>query len=226
MVFSINRKVIFLFLMIAVLSTLACVGAADNSTEDVLQDSPMLYVDSAIAENGNGSEMSPFSSISSAVDNAGNNSHLILKNGIYKGSSNTGIVIDKDLTIESFDGGATIDGENRNAFFKVNSGCRLVLNNIRFANAYTNDYIQLGAINNKGNLTVMNSSFIKMNTVMGAIYNEGELCIQNSKMSDSTSKNMAQLITNIGNCTIINSKYCIIHMRPPALKTASTTSTL
>ena len=81
----------------------------------------MLYVDSTVDENGNGSEMSPFSSISVAVDNAGNNSHVILKKGIYKGSSNTGIVIDKDLTIESFDGGVTIDGENKNAFFKINS---------------------------------------------------------------------------------------------------------
>ena len=206
MAFSINGKFIFSFLMIVVLSTLACVGAADNSTGDVLQDNQMLYVDSTIEENGDGSEMSPFSSISLAVDSATNNSHVILKNGIYKGSSNTGIVIDKDLTIESPDGGATIDGENRNAFFKINSGCRLTLNNIRFANAYANDYIQLGAINNKGNLTITNSSFVKMNTVMGAIYNEGELCIQNSKMSDSTSKNMAQLITNIGNCSIINSK--------------------
>ena len=193
-------------MIFVVISTLACVSAVDNSTVDMQQDNQMLYVDSTVGENGNGSEMSPFSSISVAVDSAGNNSHVILKNGIYKGSSNTGIVIDKDLTIESFDGGVTIDGENKNAFFKINSGCRLILNNIKFANAYAKDYIQLGAINNKGNLTIINSSFIKMNTVMGAIYNEGELCIQNSKMSDSTSKNMAQLITNIGNCTIINSQ--------------------
>ena len=151
-------------MIFVVISTLACVSAVDNSTVDMQQDNQMLYVDSTVGENGNGSEMSPFSSISVAVDSAGNNSHVILKNGIYKGSSNTGIVIDKDLTIESFDGGVTIDGENKNAFFKINSGCRLILNNIKFANAYAKDYIQLGAINNKGNLTIINSSFIKMYT--------------------------------------------------------------
>ena len=144
-------------MIFVVISTLACVSAVDNSTVDMQQDNQMLYVDSTVGENGNGSEMSPFSSISVAVDSAGNNSHVILKNGIYKGSSNTGIVINKDLTIESFDGGVTIDGENKNAFFKINSGCRLILNNIKFANAYAKDCIQLGAINNKGNLTVINS---------------------------------------------------------------------
>ena len=62
--------------MIVVLSTLACVGAADNSTGDMLHDNQMLYVDSMIEENGDGSEMSPFSSISLAVDSATNNSLL------------------------------------------------------------------------------------------------------------------------------------------------------
>lgn len=85
MVFLINKKFIFSFLMIfVVISTLACVSAVDNSTVDMQQDNQMLYVDSTVDENGNGSEMSPFSSISVAVDNAGNNSHVILKKGIYK----------------------------------------------------------------------------------------------------------------------------------------------
>ena len=71
-------------MIFVVISTLACVSAVDNSTVDMQQDNQMLYVDSTVGENGNGSEMSPFSSISVAVDSAGNNSHVILKNGIIK----------------------------------------------------------------------------------------------------------------------------------------------
>lgn len=173
---------------------------------DAQQVNHIVHVANGISGNANGSESSPFSSIGDAVLNAQNKSCIILEDGIYKGSSNTGIVIDKDLTIKSNSGTATIDGENKFSFFNIKQGCNLVLINIRFANSNVNDYNQMSAICNRGNLTVINSTFTKMNTMMGAIYNEGDLTVINSKMSDSSSKNMAQLITNIGNCTIINSK--------------------
>ena len=101
MVFLINKKFIFSFLMIfVVISTLACVSAVDNSTVDMQQDNQMLYVDSTVDENGNGSEMSPFSSISVAVDNAGNNSHVILKKSATFGNMDVSDIVylctDKD----------------------------------------------------------------------------------------------------------------------------------
>ena len=183
----------------------------DNLTDetvlaDVAQDTSVVYVDLNAGGNGNGSENSPFSSISEAISDANNNSRIVLKDGVYKGVSNTGLNIDKNLIIESASNGVTIDGENKYIFFSVKHSSNLVLNNIKFVNGYTNDYAQLSAINNRGNLTIVNSSFSKMNTVMGAIFNEGTLTIKDSKMSDSVSKNMAQLITNIGGCYIFGSQ--------------------
>ena len=207
----------------------------DNLTDetvlaDVAQDTSVVYVDLNAGGNGNGSENSPFSSISEAISDANNNSRIVLKDGVYKGVSNTGLNIDKNLIIESASNGVTIDGENKYIFFSVKHSSNLVLNNIKFVNGYTNDYAQLSAINNRGNLTIVNSSFSKMNTVMGAIFNEGTLTIKDSKMSDSVSKNMAQLITNIGGCyifgsQILNNPYATSGVENGVvLKTASTTS--
>ena len=214
MVFLIfNNKIILAFLIfLALVSSMAIVSAGGNNlTEDVVladvgHDNSIVYVDSNAGSSGNGSENSPFSSISEAISGAGNNSRIILKDGVYNGVSNTGLNVDKNLIIESASNGVTIDGESKYAFFNVRYSSNLVLNNIKFVNGYTNDYSQLSAISNKGNLTIANSSFSKMNTIMGAIFNEGTLTIVDSKMSDSVSKNMAQLITNIGSCYISGSQ--------------------
>ena len=214
MVFLIfNNKIILAFLIfLALVSSMAIVSAGGNNlTEDAVladggHDNSIVYVDSNAGSSGNGSENSPFSSISEAISGAGNNSRIILKDGVYKGVSNTGLNVDKNLIIESASNGVTIDGESKYAFFNVKDSSNLVLNNIKFVNGYTNDYSQLSAISNKGNLTIANSSFSKMNTVMGVIFNEGTLTITDSKISDSVSKNMAQLITNIGNCYISGSQ--------------------
>lgn len=158
-------------------------------------------------EEGIGSLESPFLSINRAVDLADDNSRIILNSGTYSGNSNTNIIINKNLTIESQYGDVTINGENKNFFFKINKGSSLTLNNIRFINGYTNSFSQLGVINNQGQLFIANSSFSNMNSLMSTIYNEGNLIIDNTIISNSKSENMAKSITNIGECTICNSKF-------------------
>ena len=110
------------------------------------------------------------------------------------------------MTIEA-QSKATINGENKYWFFKVNPGSSLILNNINFVNGKTNSYIQLGVINNAGKLAVNNSSFNTMNTLMGTFFNEGTLVVNNTNVVNSHSSNMAQIITNIGDCTVENSKF-------------------
>ena len=92
----------------------------DNYALDELSNDADLYVSNeGDDDKGNGSFESPFNSINHAVNVANNNSKIILKDGVYKGNSNTNIIIDKSLTIESISG-ATIDGGNTNFFFRVN----------------------------------------------------------------------------------------------------------
>lgn len=191
------------------------VSAQDNDTfinanqenESIFQDEIEIYVSNdGDDEFGNGSSQSPFSSIGYAVGAANNNSRIILKDGVYKGNVNTNIVIDKTLTIEaSCD--ATINGEGKNFFFRINKGSSLTLNNIKFINGFTDSFSQLAVISNQGNLVVNSSSFTSMNCVMSAFFNEGSLIIDNTEISKVKSANMAQAVTNIGTCTISNSKF-------------------
>ena len=155
---------------------------------------------------GNGSYDSPYSSISYAIGMSSNNSEIILMDGNYKGNLNTNIYVNKDVTINANSNRVTIDGESKNFFFKIAEGSSVVLNNIKFINGYTDSYLQLGVINNQGKLLINNSSFDSMKTVMSTFFNEGELIIDNTQITNSKSQNLAHVLTNLGDCTISNSK--------------------
>lgn len=206
-----NKKITLVLLILTVmLSSMMVVSANDDNTTFIEHnDEPNineLYVSpDGSDEDGIGSNESPFQSIKHAVNTAGNNSKIILKQGTYSGSSNTNININKYLTIETL-GDVTLNGEGKNYFFNINKDSSLILNNIKFTNGYTDSYSQLGIIKNQGKLLVGNSSFSNMNSLMSAFYNEGELTIDNTIVSNSKSKNIAKSITNLGDCTISNSK--------------------
>lgn len=157
---------------------------------------------------GNGTYESPFSSIGFAVNIADDNSRIIIKDGTYKGTSNTGVTINKNLIIEAESPGkVSINGENKYWFFKVNSGSSVVLNNLKFVNGRVDSYTQLAVIYNAGDLLVNNSSLNNMRTVMGTFFNEGTLILDNTNVTNSYSSNMAQILTNVENATVMNSKF-------------------
>lgn len=213
-----NRKGIFMLAILAVfLSSMMAVSAEGNLADaesnvtdyDSLHDGGLeIYVSPEGDDDaGDGSSGSPFSSISRAIDISKENSVIILKDGVYKGNLNTNIVVNKDVTIKTSSDGVTIDGENKNAFFKVNSGYSLVLDNIRFVNGFTDSLSQLAVINNQGNLFISNSSFTTMKNQMSTFFNEGNLTLDSLVVSASSSNNMAQIITNLGDCTVSNSQF-------------------
>lgn len=175
----------------------------DDSVEEIHEYYVSVEGDDFV---GQGTSESPFSSIGFAVSVANNNSKIIVKDGTYKGTSNTGISINKYLTIEA-QSKATINGENKYWFFKVNPSSSLILNNINFVNGKTDSYGQLAVMNNAGELIVTNSSFNTMRTLMGTFFNEGKLTVNNTSVINSYSSNMAQIITNVGECTVENSKF-------------------
>ena len=211
MLLILKKKItLVLLLLTIVLSSMMVVSANDDNTTFIEPNEELnineLYVSPDGSDSdGTGNEDSPFQSIAHAVAIAGNNSKIILKDGTYSGSSNTNININKYLTIET-SGDVTLNGESKNYFFKISRDSSLTLNNIKFINGYTDSYSQLGIIKNQGKLLVNNSSFNKMSSLMSTFYNEGELTIENSIISNSKSENIAKSITNLGDCTISNSK--------------------
>ncbi len=211
MLLILNKKITIVLLILTVmLSSLMVVSANDDNAtfiepNDELNINELYVSPNGSDEEGIGSDDSPFKTINHAVNAADNNSKIILKQGSYSGSSNTNININKYLTIETV-GDVTLNGEDKNYFFNINKDSSLILNNIKFVNGYTDSYSQLGVIKNQGKLLVNNSSFNRMNSLMSTFYNEGELIIDNSIISNSKSKNIAKSITNLGDCTISNSK--------------------
>lgn len=202
-----KRFIPILVVFIILLSSMMAVSANDgNVTSDEGVHQTVYVSPDGDDQWGNGSSDAPYLSIGYAVESASNNSRIILMDGVYKGDLNTKIIINKNVIIESNSSGVTINGEKKNYFFNVNKDSSLVLNNIRFINGYTDSYLQLGVINNQGKLLVNNSSFKSMETVMSTFFNEGELIMDNVDVSGSNSKNMALALTNLGKCTISNSK--------------------
>jgi hypothetical protein len=89
--------------------------------------SDSIFVDSAIGSdaNGNGSKSNPFKSIQKGIDNSSNGNTVIIGNGTYKGTGNVNISPKgKSIIIQSKNGPGytSIDGENQNRGFLLNSG--------------------------------------------------------------------------------------------------------
>ena len=218
------KKCMLIILAFVLISSMAVVSADDSNQTEIASsnhpetvlgddfDTPVEEVHEYYVSGdgddfvGNGTSESPFASVGFAVSVANNNSKIIVRDGTYKGTSNTGITINKHLTIEG-QSKATINGENKYWFFKVSRDSSLTLKNINFVNGKTDSYSQLGVINNEGELIVNNSSFNNMRTVMAAIFNEGSLTVNNTNVVNAYSANMAQIITNVGDCTVLNSKF-------------------
>ena len=207
-----NRRFIILIMILIFITSTATANAAESNithTESDLNNGisevNTIYVNPDAEANGDGSMDSPYSSLNNAVKSSVTNTTIILEEGIYKGNSNTQITINNTLTIEG-NGNVIIDGENKFSFFKITPKASLTLKNIRFINGYTNDYSQLAMINNNGYLKIDNCSFNTMNSIFGVIFNQKNFLLVNTTISNSKASNLAQVITNLANCTVIDSK--------------------
>ncbi|WP_414469161.1 hypothetical protein [Methanobacterium sp. ACI-7] len=134
---------------------------------------------------GNGSAENPYFSIQKGIDNLNPSGTIYLANGTYKGTGNTKITINKNMSIigES-QTGTIIDGENTNWIFHIQLGFTVLFQHLTLANGLSDT----GAIFNYGNLTAENCTF-KGNNADGS---GGAIC----NSWDGT--------CNITNCTFIS----------------------
>ena len=147
-----------------------------------------------------------FSSIKDAVESASDNSTIIICDGTYGGVYNTGLTINKNLTIRSYSNNTVIDGEGKYQFFNVKSSSSLILKDLKFINGFSNlNSNQAGILENYGHLTIDNVDFSKMNAFMGVIFNNGELYVSDSKFSSCKASTLGQAIVNTGKCSIFDS---------------------
>ncbi len=150
-----SKNAIFLLIAVCiVVSSLSCVSATD------------VYVSTNGSDSNAGSVDSPYLTIGTGVTSSAANDTVHIADGVYSGTGNTNIQINKNLTISGqSQSGTIIDGNNANRIFIISSGTNVVLQNLTITNANTiNDG---GAIYNEGTLTATNCSFTNNNATFG-----------------------------------------------------------
>ena len=120
--------------------------AVENNNDDVLGAGNSWYV-KAGASGGDGLETSPYGDLKSALDN--NNLQegdtIYVMSGTYKGTSNTGLTIDKNnLNIVSADDKKPIfDGENSRQIFNI-TGHDVVLKGLQLTKGKRSEERRVG----------------------------------------------------------------------------------
>ena len=173
-----NRKVIFLLVILVGLCAISHVAAADNASDVETSQNDEMVLNEPSTYQFNGSDYT-FADIKSTIESAEDGDKIYL-NGTFEFSEE--ITIAKSVTIEGIGDGATINREAFSVpnfrFFKIDStASNVVLNNIRFTGT-TN--INGGAILWKGNGGVINNcEFAKNeapNSYGGAIFLDANGC--------------------------------------------------
>jgi uncharacterized repeat protein (TIGR01451 family) len=150
----------------------------------------------------------PKLTIKNATGTVNANGTIHIANGEYKGENNTGITIDKNMTISGeSQTGTIINGTGTNWIFNIEYlDINVIIQNLTVTNGtgVPKDSYLGGAILNKGNLTVENCTFTD-NTAEygGAIYNEGNLTVENCTFTDNTAEDGGAIFnTWVGACNV------------------------
>lgn len=191
---SLSFNKIFLFLILSVLffAAFSVVDAADININNSTQGG-----------------------LGKAIDDSNNGDKINLDNGVYTNNV-TDIYLSKNLTITGKDPKSTvIDARKQGRIFWVSRS--LILINLTLINGYVGQQEYGGAVNNYGNLTLVNC-IVTSNTGYngGAIFNGGTLTINNSIFFDNIATERGGAIYNDydkvssggnANLTIINSNF-------------------
>ncbi|MDP1552042.1 MAG: hypothetical protein Q8M06_03395 [Methanobacteriaceae archaeon] len=148
--------------------------------------------------------------IKNATNNVNPNGIINIANGQYNGSSNTGITIDKNMTINGeSQTGTIINGTGINWIFHVNQGINFTLNNLTITNATGSD----GSViyNNDGSVYVSDCSFIDNTATFaggGVIYNNvGSVYVSDCSFIGNTATSYGGAIYNYGNVYVSDSSF-------------------
>jgi len=168
----INKKKLFSILLIGIVTILA-IGMMGT----------VSALDQTITTASSGG-------LKTAINNVGTGETVYMENGVYSGNDNTGITINKNLTISGKGNNVVIDAKGTNRIFIIGSGVSLTLKNLKLINGGSPDG-KGGAIYNNGALTISGSTFTNNQAKNdfynygGAIYNNGTLTISGSTFTSN-----------------------------------------
>lgn len=196
-------------------SNISYVDLDDSSLSSVMEDnvhvvnnnlnSKKIHVScSGDDESGDGSENSPYASLSKAINESDSGSIICLGDGVYTGENNRNLLINKDLIISS--SGAVIDAESKGRIFTILENCSFCINSLSFirGNASTLDNLG-GVIYSEGNLTINNCEFNDSYANDGSvIYSKSDLSVNGSVFNNNRAWASGGAIYNSGDNGFIN----------------------
>ncbi|MDR3062818.1 MAG: hypothetical protein LBU40_01600, partial [Methanobrevibacter sp.] len=129
-----------------------------------------------------------------AIESVGDNETIFLENGVYSGENNTGISINKDLTISGKGSNVVIDAKGKSRIFAISSDThasyKVTLKNLKLING--NEQYGGAIYIYHGSLVVSDCTFTNnqaKNGEGGAVYNDyGNLTISGSTFTDNQAK--------------------------------------
>ena len=144
-----------------------------------------------------------WSALGDAIDDATTDATITLsEGGVYEATRT--ITLNKQIVITIDGNGQTINGAGKRVFW-IGSGSSLVLKNMTIKNA---NYLDGGAIYNKGNLTIKDALLTNNNATRygGAIYNYlGNIIINDATLTNNTASNGGAIYNANGTINIIES---------------------
>ncbi|MDD3754132.1 MAG: hypothetical protein PHQ17_06210, partial [Methanobacterium sp.] len=187
------------------------------SVSTVFADPGVIYVNNQTgndtwdgqSDTWNGTS-GPKLSIRSATEAVTSGGTVNIADGIYKGSDNRDITIDKDMTITGQSQTSTIiDGENANRIFYINNGITAFIQNLTIQNGRITSNSGGAIYNDQGNLTVTNCTFNNnaANNDGGAIRNDGTLAVTDSTFNNNAANNDGGAIRNDGTLAVTDSTF-------------------
>jgi len=212
---TINNPKLQKFIIPLLLLSLALIFSFTMGTASAAVRSPSPVSDTIYVNNATGNDSwdglsatwtsgtnGPKLSIKNATGTANQGGTVKIANGIYKGENNTGISIDKNMTIIGQSRtGTVIDAQGKDIFHIVISGINVTILNLTFKNGTSSIG---GAISNRGNLTVNNCNFTgnRATQIGGAIINYGTLIAKNCTFNGNIARVNSGAIANSGTCII------------------------
>jgi len=138
----------------------------------------------------------PNKDIKTGINHVKTNGTLKIANGLYTGTKNYGITINKNITITGQSSTNTIiNAQKRNWIFIIPTGSIVKISNLKLTQVN-------GAISNDGTLTLTNTNFNKNSN--SAISNRGLLTVKSSTFTSNTATS-GGAINNIGGWLTIKS---------------------
>lgn len=207
---KLNKRILFILAVLSILLLIPTSFAVDLANDTVITaDNDIIYVSDGDV-NGDGSQSSPYNSISDAVNNYNSsvNSNIYIKNGNYEISSE--IELNKDITIigQSKEG-TVLDGQHQSSIFKVSTKSKITLINLTFKNAKGNGALFLES----GDSIIVDNCIFDNNTAGGIYYNTYyvnaiEVTVKNSIFTNNyNGKDGGAIYLRQGSLNVLNSRF-------------------